>query len=126
VLSSEAYLFAPEPTDRGMRLPADGDGGSDFRGEDAPRGAVLTYYLEHHLDQPVKIAIATQTGRSVATITGTGNAGLNREVWDLQPSPELFVEDSDRMSPPRVAAGTYRVTLTCGSVTQTQTLTVLP
>jgi hypothetical protein len=126
VLASEAHLFAPEPVVRRNGLPRDDSEGSAFEGEDAPNGAVLTYYVKRDTGQPARITITKQNGDSVATLTGPTKAGLNRVVWNLQHTDGFSVRDPGARGPEAVAAGAYRVTLTYGALTQTEPLTVLP
>ena len=123
ILADVAYLFVPEPASHYDRLPGGETDGSEFRGADAPRGSVLTYYVKRDLEQPVRIAITTVTGEPITTLTRPAMIGMNRIVWNLEPGTGLFV-GSPGAEPPKVPPGVYRATLTYGPITQTQTLTV--
>ena len=55
-----------------------------FRGENAPAGTALSYYLKAAPAGDVKITIADITGKVVRTVTATKEAGLNRVQWNLR------------------------------------------
>jgi hypothetical protein len=55
-----------------------------FRGENAPTGTALSYYLKTAPTGDVKITISDITGKVVRTVTATKAAGLNRVQWNLR------------------------------------------
>jgi hypothetical protein len=57
-----------------------------FVGENAPRGAAISYYLKSPASGDVKITIADGSGQTIRTLEGTKNAGINRVVWNLLPN----------------------------------------
>jgi photosystem II stability/assembly factor-like uncharacterized protein len=58
-----------------------------FVGENAPRGAAIHYYLKSAPSGDVKLTIADATGRTIRSLEGSRNAGLNRVTWNLNPDP---------------------------------------
>ncbi len=58
-----------------------------FVGENAPRGAAISYYLKAVPSGDVKITIADVTGRVIRNLDGPKRAGINRVIWNLAPNP---------------------------------------
>jgi hypothetical protein len=58
-----------------------------FVGENAPRGAAISYYLKSAASGDVKITITDVTNHVVRTLDGTKSAGINRVWWNLAPAP---------------------------------------
>ena len=58
-----------------------------FVGENAPRGAAISYYLKSAASGDVKITIADVNGRVIRTLDGPKTAGINRVMWNLAPQP---------------------------------------
>jgi hypothetical protein len=56
-----------------------------FIGENAPRGAAISYYLKSAASGDVKITIADVNGRTIRTLDGPKTAGINRVMWNLAP-----------------------------------------
>ena len=52
-----------------------------------PRGTMISYYLKSAASGDVKITIADATGRTIRTIDGTKDQGINRVNWNLTPQP---------------------------------------
>ncbi len=98
-------------------------GSGEFRGENPPAGALLTYYLKDLADGPVKLSIATEDGRPVANLTGSSAPGINRVVWDLKPTKDVLTEYGGE-GQKFVRAGKYVVTMSAGKVKSTQTVVV--
>ncbi|MCY7379299.1 MAG: hypothetical protein LH467_08205 [Gemmatimonadaceae bacterium] len=98
-------------------------GSSEFRGENPPAGALLTYFLRELGDSPVKFAITTESGRPVANLTGSPAPGINRVVWDLKFTKDLLSEYGGE-GQKFVRAGKYVVTMTAGKVKSSQTVVV--
>ncbi|HVB33056.1 MAG TPA: hypothetical protein VNJ52_01585 [Patescibacteria group bacterium] len=114
----------------------------------ARQGARIDYYLKTAIGGPgpgpdrrparrgpVKITIRDSAGHLVATGYGPARAGVNRFVWNLRYDPATPIRGKARRrhggffgnpSGPRVAPGTYRVSVAAGAQTQTQAVTVLP
>jgi hypothetical protein len=98
---------------------ADSGGNGVFRGANPPTGALITYYIRRLTGDEVKIAITDAAGTPVANLSAPGVPGLNRVNWDLKTGKDLLTEyggEGQRF----VRAGDYTVTLTYGSVKETQ------
>lgn len=173
VPAGEPYLFAPDTTERwlpgidwsgavkattnylqsrpGGYVVATTPDGETVRtfldaGENAPRGAIITYSLPEAADpaSPITLSFAKATGEEVRTFTSRtsddktpakerrvpANAGWNRFVWDLRYAPATKIAGSDPPSEvtiegPIVAPGDYTVTLKVGDAEQSQPLTIV-
>ena len=58
-----------------------------FVGENPPRGTAINYYLKSAATGDVKITIADATGKTIRTLDGTKDPGINRVQWTLTPQP---------------------------------------
>ena len=90
VQSQDAFLFDMRPAiaylnDQQRGSP--GGGQRVFIGENAPRGAYISYYLKTAAPGDVKISIADAAGRVVRNLDGAKQAGINRVLWNLAPNP---------------------------------------
>jgi photosystem II stability/assembly factor-like uncharacterized protein len=137
VTGEEAHLFDVRPAIAYLNDQQHGQqvgGQRVFVGENAPRGTYISYYLKNAPSGDVKISIADATGKSIRTIDGTKQQGLNRVLWNLAPNPP---EGAGRAGGPggggggrggavqAVDAGTYVVTLAVGGKTYTKPVSVL-
>lgn len=59
-------------------------GQGEFAAEQPPDGAVINYWVGRGIEEPVSVEIVTAEGRVVRTFQGSGEAGLQRVVWDLR------------------------------------------
>ncbi len=146
VRGANAHLFPPHSTYRfrGGTVPVTMSD-DPTAGQNAPYGAAINYYLKAAPAGEVKIRITDAKGRTVRTINGTKNVGLNRVMWDLR--GELSKEMRLRASPvyaPEIRNGTdgtrpapdgarlslllppgnYKVTLATGGAELSQPLVV--
>jgi photosystem II stability/assembly factor-like uncharacterized protein len=86
-LKQDAVLFTPRDavawkTD--PRSTTAAPGLQHWRGDSAPRGAAISYFLRTAATGDVRVTIRnTATGTVVRACAGTGNAGLNRFQWPL-------------------------------------------
>ena len=140
VASSKAFLFPPRPafrTNLGVpHLPRNGSSAeSKFDGTNAPRGAILDFYLTQA--ERAKIEILDASGHATRTYSSQTGAqpilevhpGLNRVLWDLRRetvaggsgSPQ-FYRISGRLAKP----GQYTVRLTAGDDVSSIALDVRP
>lgn len=100
-----------------------------FAGENPARGAMISYYLKTPASGDVKITIADVTGRTIRTLDGTKERGINRVNWNLAPQPlggrGQGGFGGGRGGGASVDAGTYIVTLSVGGKTFTKPVSVL-
>jgi len=132
VLSAEATLFDIRPgvaylNDR--KLGEQVTGQQVARGDNAPRGTFVSYHLRTASTGDVRITISDITGRTIRTLTGTKDAGINRVLWDLAATPAQGAGGGGGGGggggAPAVAPGMYKVTFQVGAVTLVKTVEVL-
>ena len=137
VMAADATLFDIRPavawlTDR--KLGQQVTGQQLFQGENAPRGAHISYHLRSAATGDVRITITDITGRVIRTITGTKDAGINRVLWNLAPTPTGDAlggrgggggGGGGGIVVQTVPPGMYNVTLQVGGVTMAKTVQVL-
>lgn len=132
VANAEATLFDIRPgvaflNDR--KLGEQVTGQQVARGENAPRGTYISYHLRAAAAGDVRITISDITGRTIRTLTGTKDAGINRVLWNLSAAPAAgaggFGGGGGGGGPAAVAPGMYKVTLQVGSLTLSKTVEVL-
>ena len=98
-----------------------------FVGENAPRGTAINYYLKSAATGDVKITISDGS-RTVRTLEGTKNAGINRVWWNLAETPQPGQQvgrGGGRGGFAQAAPGTYHVTLEANGKKITKPLEVL-
>ena len=109
-------------------------GNRNFVGENAPRGATISYYLKSAASGDVKVSITDATGRVIRTLDGGKRAGINRVTWNLQPQPQPQQGQGGgggggggggRGGGGALGPGTYIVTLEVGGRKLTKPLEVL-
>lgn len=81
----------------------------------------MEYYLAQK--QNVKMTITDEAGKLVAELKGEGSPGLNSLEWDLI-ELQTGKEKATGRNLPYVKAGTYKVTVQAGSLTQNGTIRV--
>ena len=134
--TEDAVLFDIRPAiaylaDRPRGLQTGGQ--KAFAGENPLRGSMISYYLKSAASGDVKITIADGSGRTIRTIDGTKEQGINRVNWNLTPQPPAGRGQGGgfggggggRGGASAVDAGTYLVTLTVAGKTMTKPVTVL-
>ena len=128
VLSEQVHLFAPDPAAEIGYFDGliEGAHGYQFRGENPPSGAVLTYNVgDAGSHREASVAIATAAGIPVANFAGTATPGLNRATWDLRPTRDMRANFQGTMGARYlVAPGKYTVTVTYEGAHSTQTIEV--
>jgi photosystem II stability/assembly factor-like uncharacterized protein len=121
LLSRSALFLSGRPIQE--RMPAGGgwtDGDATFAGQNAPAGAVITYYqATRHLFGPIKLEVLDSSGKLVDTLSATKRRGLNRVSWSMHlppphVPPAVQIAYSSTQGP-RVLPGTYTVRLTKGN-----------
>jgi hypothetical protein len=102
VMNANAHLFTIHPTYRfrGITVPyASSD--DPTAGQNPPYGASISYYLKSAPRNDPSIKIVDAEGKTVQTIRGTRNAGLNRVWWNLRTdqSKEVRLRTSPAYAP---------------------------
>jgi len=123
VQKQEAHLFDVRPavlwvTD--TQLAQVTSGTKRFLAENPPRGTVIAYHLRAAASGGVKMTITDLSGKVVRVLTGPGNAGVNRQLWNLRadpPPPAGQQAGGQPQMAPVVAPGTYLATLSAGGRT---------
>ena len=88
VAASDASLFRPRAAYRFRNIPGQASTSNDPTvGENPPYGAAINYWLKAVPAGDVAISIQQSDGRTVRTLRGTKNAGVNRIYWDLRNEP---------------------------------------
>jgi len=94
-----------------------------FVGENAPRGTAIAYYLKAPPTGEARITISDGSGRTVRTLDGTANAGINRVIWNLATGQGRGLGGGRGGTV--AAPGSYTVTLEVAGQKLTKPLTVL-
>ena len=151
VRSSVVHLFPPRQAYRFLTRPVlpmymgEHNDPPTALGHNPPYAAPTNYYLRAAVGSDVEIGIADPGGRTITTIKGTKQPGINRVWWDLKYEstkrpllrtspvghPEIALRaDLSRPFPlegsltPLVAPGTYTVKLKAGAATASRPLVV--
>ncbi len=152
LIAARAHLFQPRPayrTEGSQAAPnqlylRDPIGGARLdryqMGQNPPAGAMIFYSFAQEPAEEVKLEILDSEDRVIRTFTSdevegqsarervSKKAGLNRFVWDLfYPGAQLEegVQVTGSTDGPRAVPGTYKVRLTVGSWSATETFEVL-
>jgi photosystem II stability/assembly factor-like uncharacterized protein len=88
VLRKPVHLFAPTVAFQYAQPPAPSEPRAHraWRGEGGPSGAEIVYRLNAAGQGPARVMIVDAAGDTIARMTGTSNAGLNRVSWNFVPS----------------------------------------
>ena len=131
-LQETAFLFDVRPAYRfATRMTRYGIGDKPFRGQNPPKGALITYFLKDKPDDktPVKMQIFDAANKMIVEIKNLPKEkGLNRTAWNLSyegprlrrpPTPEQL-EFQGPPAGPQVLPGTYTVKLFVGGKIQAE------
>src|SRR5439155_10538095 len=117
VLEDTLSLFTPKTAWACHKRSLGGKFGSDeWSGKNPPFGAWIDYFLPREVEGGVTIAVSDSAGRAVRSLTGPGEAGFHRVVWDLTAGdPKLRIRRSELSGqPPLVRPGRFKVSVTAG------------
>jgi len=64
-------------------------GHGEYFAPNPPSGAIVSYILPSTKPEGVQITIADAAGRTIRSLRGPGQAGLNRACWDLRETPPI-------------------------------------
>ncbi|MBK9658049.1 MAG: sialidase [Rhodanobacteraceae bacterium] len=117
-LSAEAKFLPSRPTQQ--RIAGVGgwsDGDAKFVGQNAPSGAVISYYQRtRHLFGELKLEILDADGKVIDSIPASKRRGINRVTWSMRLKPPRVPKAAQLAfagtQGPRVLPGTYTVRLT--------------
>jgi photosystem II stability/assembly factor-like uncharacterized protein len=89
VLRKPVHLFTPTIAFQYGQPPAPSEPRANraWRGEGGPSGAEIVYRLSAASQTPARVMIVDAAGDTIARMTGTSNAGLNRVSWNFIASP---------------------------------------
>lgn len=120
------HLFPPRPAHGAYLLPGweDSAGKGDYRGENPPEGALLTYWIRELGEEAPTLTITSQDGQPVATFKLPGTPGLGRVAWNLRPTKDHLTQYGGLGAEKFVRPGTYTATLVLGSTKVQQKLQV--
>jgi len=102
VMNSSVHLFTPRTAYRFRGITVPYSSSDDPTAGQNPPGAVsINYYLKSAPGTDPSIKIVDAEGKTVRTIRGTRNAGLNRVWWDLrtEQSKEIRLRTSPAYAP---------------------------
>jgi hypothetical protein len=112
--TTDMQLFQPRPATVMQRWKNESYSAQRiFAGPNPPVGSLLHYYLAKP-NANVRIVIRDEKGLTLRELPATGDAGLNRVVWDLRAAPPEGVPNARG---PFVLPGTYRAFLMAGGNT---------
>jgi photosystem II stability/assembly factor-like uncharacterized protein len=123
--AKEAIFFDPMPAWGRYELQgfSTWGGHQEFRGENPPRGAVLSYWVREYTGDPVRISITDAANQPVANLSAPGVPGFGRVVWDLRMSRDMLSSYGGE-GQKFVRSGEYTVTLSYGKVKEIHKLQV--
>jgi hypothetical protein len=86
VISAQVHLFAPTVAfEYGQMIPpSETRAQRPWRGEGGPVGAEIRYKMASAAAAPPRVLIVNTAGDTIARLTGTNAAGINRASWNLQ------------------------------------------
>jgi photosystem II stability/assembly factor-like uncharacterized protein len=133
VLAEDVHLFEPREAVAWMqdrRYSRSLTGAKEFRGQNAPPGTAIQYYLRTGVQGNVQVTISDVAGRVVRSLEGPGGAGIQRVQWNLLSDPPerptgALQQAGQQRAGPRVDPGTYLVRLRAGGRELTRTVVVL-
>jgi len=114
-LTDTLSFFSPRPAWAWQKRSLGGKWGSaQFSAKNPPFGAWLDYFVPREIEGGVTFAIADSAGHELRKLTGSGDAGFHRVVWDLTAGdPKQRIRRTEFTGqPPLVRPGRYKVTLT--------------
>ncbi|MBI1750919.1 MAG: hypothetical protein HY234_11545 [Acidobacteria bacterium] len=125
VREKPAHLFPLRPLLGMHMMPGfvDWDGKAVFRGDNAPEGALINFFLKAYTGEEVKIKVTDAAGTPVAKFKLAGTPGINRITWDLKPTKDVLTEYGGE-GQKHVKPGEYAVTLVYGNYSQTEKIQV--
>jgi len=126
LVQESAFISARQVQQRIQGNGGWANGDAVFVGDNAPDGAVITYYQKsRHLFGKLKIEILDASGRVVDELPASKRSGLNRVTWSMSEKPPRVPPAAQiafaGIRGPRVLPGVYTVRMTkAGKVSETK------
>ena len=142
MLASDLHAFSTRPAIQWRPWGNTGSTGhKEFFGANAPTGALIHYYLKAKpaAAEQVKLTVTDKAGKTVRSLTATGEVGINRVVWDTRMDSPVPPAPPGTGGPggggggfggfaasmgPRVEPGDYTVKIAVGGKEATTTVAV--
>ncbi len=168
VAENDLHLFDIRPATMwrlSNRTTSASQGHKTFLGQNPPNGVIINYYLKNKVEPPsapaegaapaaggpqaaaqaaqsrVRITIADSEGKTIRQLDGTGNAGINRVIWDYRATSPIPPAAPGQAGPglgfggggfaglgaaagPRVDPGTFTVKVRLGDKEVSKTVVV--
>jgi photosystem II stability/assembly factor-like uncharacterized protein len=126
LVQESAFISARQVQQRIQGSGGWANGDAVFVGDNAPDGAVITYYQKsRHLFGKLKIEVLDATGRVLDELPASKRAGINRVTWNMSEKPPRVPPAAQiafaGIRGPRVLPGIYTVRMTkAGKVSETK------
>ena len=95
-----------------------------------PDALVINYLLREKASAPAKITVTDTAGKTLATFDGPAEAGLNRALWNMRPSPPTGLDEDAarrfRFTATPLPPGDYRITIEVAGHTITKVGAIRP
>lgn len=95
-----------------------------------PDALVINYLLREKASTPARISVTDAAGKTLATFEGPAEAGFNRALWNMRPSPPSGLDETAarrfRFTTTPMPPGDYRITIDVAGQTVTKAGTIRP
>ncbi|MGF1581441.1 MAG: PDZ domain-containing protein [Gemmataceae bacterium] len=135
VIKKKAHLYTPQKVTRWIRKPTRGRHQPRFVGSNPPSSAQIFYSLNDEAKK-VEATIYNIEGKELATLKGSGKAGLNKIAWNMLTTPKKKKTGKGESSSSsggfrftrrtRVPNGVYRIVLNVDGQELTTVLRIEP
>jgi hypothetical protein len=102
----------------------DSAGAAVFRGANPPAGVLLTVWVKEFTGDSVSVTVADANGRQMAKLSAPSTPGLARLSWNLKPAADVLTTYGGEGANLFARPGEYTLTMTCGSTSETQKVSV--
>nr|MBA3950050.1 hypothetical protein [Acidobacteriota bacterium] len=126
-LAAAAHLFDIEPRPfYGYRAIGNYDlfGDKYIAVPNEPDALVINYLLREKAIAPAKITVTDTAGKTLATFDGPSEAGFNRALWNMRPTPPSSPGQRRFGTAPPLPPGDYRITIDVAGQTVTKVGTI--
>ena len=129
-LAKDVAFLEGRPTQQRLNAFGGWEGGNaTFSGPNPPEGAWITYYQQkRHIFGRMKLEVFDSDGKLVDTLPSNNRRGISRVEWPMRLKaphvPRAATAAFAAREGPRIVPGTYTVTMTRGTETFTEQITV--